>query len=559
MIGFFDDARLGLEAYASAIQTHYDIKLPKQPGVYCTWYHAAAYTEEGVAANTEFAAREIKPYGLEVMQIDDGWQAGEMSTGPKKNFTAHDPEGPYPSGMKKMADRILAAEMVPGIWWMAFSGSENGPHYLDKQHLFVKEQNGEPRNVAWGGTCLDMTNPDALAYVRENARRIAKDWGYGYFKLDGLWSGLAAMSMCAIYSVNDCFYEDDYGEQVRFDPSIPPVQAYRMGMKAIREGAGDDVFILGCTIIQHMRTMGASYGVCDAMRVGPDNRARNWSDIIRGVRHSANRFFFNGRVWYNDPDPHYVRPLMTLHQARTLSSWVAITGWLNCSSEVYDELPPERLDILRRTLPAHGLPSRPVDYLESPVPQIWMVTDDRTAPIRHVLGFFNWSEDDQKDKGVVSIDRSLAQCDLADDRIYVGYDFWKDEFLPPVKDRIEISLPLHECRVWALREKSDYPIVISTSRHITQGLIDLVDEKWDADGRILSGTSHVMADEPYELRIVNNGEQLSSVKLTEERPGAQIARVNRVDKNDTAGVRVRITSDKTRAVEWIVVFSEGAV
>ena len=45
------------------------------PNVYCTWYHSGASNEKKLRANTEFAAAQLQPYGLDVMQIDDKWQS----------------------------------------------------------------------------------------------------------------------------------------------------------------------------------------------------------------------------------------------------------------------------------------------------------------------------------------------------------------------------------------------------------------------------------------------------------------------------------------------------
>jgi len=545
LVGYFEDTLHGLESYADEVAKHYDIKLPPHKSVYCTWYNGGASNETRFARNTDFAAKGLKDFGLDVMQIDDGWQLGVRKNGPKKNFTAHDPKGPYPSGMKKTADYVLDAGMLPGIWWMPFAGTAADPHYADKQDLFVKEADGRPREVRWGGTCLDMTNPEALAYVRENARRIAKEWNYKYFKLDGLWTGIAPK----ILYINDAFREDDYGLQKRFDASLTPVEAYRMGMKAVRDGAGGDVFILGCNLAQNMRTLGASYGLFDAMRVGPDNNANSWGSLVRGVFNCANRYFLHGRVWYNDPDPHYLRETVPISQARTLSSWVGLTGFLNTSSEQYDKLPAERLDLLKRTLPAQGLKVRPVDYLEQRIARVWIVSDDRASPVRHAIGFFNWEVENAE---AVKIDRSLAACGLDNAKIYVGFDFWRNEFLPEVRDRIQVVLPHNECRIWSLREKTDHPMVVSTSRHITQGIGDIVKEEWDAWNRVLSGESRVVAGDPYELRVCTpNGEKPKAVQLVGDAKGATI---KIVESKDKAGIRVLIIARKSAALNWNVKF-----
>ena len=99
-------------------------------------------------------------------------------------------------------------------------------------------------------------------------------------------------------------------------------------------------------------------------------------------------------MWYNDPDPVYVRDEMPLKHAQLVCSWVALTGQLNLSSEWLPGLPPERLAILQRTMPGHGLLPRPVDLFEHDPPRIWLLTDDRGDVRRDVIGLFNWDDEE---------------------------------------------------------------------------------------------------------------------------------------------------------------------
>ena len=104
LIGYFADARLGLEAYADAMAVHHQVVLPEQPTVYCTWYHGRASNAGKLKAQADFAAKNLKPFGFSVLQIDDGWQDGVSKNGPRKVFIRHKPDGPYRAGMKPVAD-----------------------------------------------------------------------------------------------------------------------------------------------------------------------------------------------------------------------------------------------------------------------------------------------------------------------------------------------------------------------------------------------------------------------------------------------------------------------
>jgi len=546
LIGFFDDARLGLEAYADAIAAHYEIELPPQPTVYCTWYHAGASDERELPKSAAFAKEHLVPYGFSVVQIDDKWQAGEKLEGPRKNFTAHRADGPYPSGMKPTAENLEQLGLTPGIWFMPFAGTWNDPFFADKQDLFAT-RDGKPFEVRWGGTCFDMTNPKTQEYVRSVARRIARGWGYKYFKLDGLWTGMAAR----ILYVNTGYKDDRLGESVLHDPHKTHVQAYRDGLKVVRDAAGNDVFFLGCNVAQNMRTLGGSFGLLDAMRIGPDN-GRNWKSICRGPFSGSNLYFLHGRVWYNDPDPIYVRDSVPLEHARALTSWVTLTGQLNASSTDYTKLSPGRLDLLRRSMPAHGLKPRPADLFEQRIPRIWLLTDEQRSPRRDVIGLFNWEEKEEAD-----FSYALAKIGLPATGRYVGFDYWADEFVEPFGKTLETTLPPASCRILAVRRVARRPQVISTSRHITQGVVDVLEERWDSATKELRGVSRVVGGDAYELRIAAmkgaRPWKATTVTLAREDVEADV-KIKVVDQRAWR-VRVRIDSPTSRDVRWSVGFA----
>jgi hypothetical protein len=545
LIGYFADARLGLEAYADAVARHYRIKLPPQPTVYCTWYHAGASNEKDLPASAAFAKERLAPFGFSVIQIDDGWQAGATGNGPRKDFTTHRSDGPYASGMRQTAENLRELGLTPGIWFMPFAGTWNDPFFADKQYLFATKDS-KPFEVFWGGTCFDVTDPRTQEYIRSVASRIGRGWGYKYFKLDGLWTGMAA----DILYVNTGYKDDRFGESKLYDPEMSHVEAYRQGLKIVREAAGDDVFLLGCNVAQNMRTLGGSFGLLDAMRIGPDN-GRKWSDMCRGPFSGSNLYFLHGRVWYNDPDPIYVSNDVPLDHTRALVSWVTLTGQLNASSENYKALSADRVHLLQRSMPAHGLKARPVDLFEQRIARVWLLTDDRREPRRDVVGLFNW---DEKTPAHISCPAERIGLPRADR--YVGFDYWANEFVDPFGDALESDLPPASCRIIAVRPVSSQPQVLGTSRHITQGAVDLLEEAWDGDTRTLRGTSRVVANDPYELRIVAMGPDGPwrigdlSVSSVDSPEGASIQLVSQEDWR----IRVRIDSPGSQDVRWFIRF-----
>ncbi len=546
LIGYFDDARTGLETYASAVAAHYDIKLRPKPGVYCTWYHSGASDENKIARNTEFAEKHLKPFGLDVMQIDDKWQAilpkgfehdGSIKkTGPIKVFV--DTQKNYSKGMVHTAKKIRSHGMTAGIWFMPFAGNFRNP-YFDPD-VFAKYPDGSPfHDARWSGTCIDMSHPKAQAFVRERVKRIY-DWGYHYFKIDGMHTGMPSYN---VY-VNTSYVNKDFGIAKLHDPYTTYIQAYRKGLAILAEAA-PEAFVLGCNVSQNMRCMGPAFGLIDAMRIGPDNGGAGggrWGSVVKGAWHGSNLYFLNNRIWHNDPDPVYVRPSNPINSARWMCSWLAVSGAMHTSSEQYGGLPAERLNLLQRCLPGHDQHARPVDLFETDRPRIWLVQNDRMS----LVGLFNWKQKDAEeivyDMGKLGLDASTT---------YVAYDFWENTFAGKIKGTLKQTLPGGTCRILALKPAADHPQLLSTSRHVTQGLIDVQEEKWDSKTRTLSGTSRVVGNDPYELRVALPAAG-DWKELRAEADGAEV----KTGKADADGVRITLATTDSRDVSWKIRFGE---
>lgn len=539
-IGYFDDARLGLEEWANAVARVHRVQLPLQPAGYCTWYskpYGGASDEKHLAEQAAFTARELAPFGYTVIQIDDHWQAGVSTNGPKRNFTTHAERGPYPAGMKAAAQNIRSLGLVPGIWFMPFAGTYYDPFFAEHQDWFVKRRDLSPYETAWGGTCLDMTHPGPREHLRSLVRRMAFDWGFTYFKMDGLWTGTGTKQQY----VNSGYKDDGMGDAVFHNPEKSNIEAYRDGLRLVREEVGTNVFILGCCTPQNMRSYAGAFGLVDAMRIGPDNGAE-WKSLLRGPTFGSRHYFLHGRVWYNDPDPVYVRPSMPLNHARLVCSWVAMTGQLNLHSEWLPEIPAERLELLKRSAPAHGLLPRPVDLFEKEIPSAWLLSDTRQNPRRDVLGLFNWEDKEQ------AFECDLSRIGLDGRNTYAVFDFWQNQRLDDMAGKLRITLPAQSCRILAVRSVAEHPQVLSTSRHVTQGIVDMLGEQWQAENKTLRGRSRVVAKDPYEIRVLAK-RPVESVAAMESEQAMKCA------WNEEGGlVRVRVEPDASGEVRWEIKF-----
>lgn len=281
-----DDAWQIHRDYAERVADHQGVAPPAEapPVGWSSW--TVSYSEldeETVRAQIEVAAAlnaegELAPMGL--VQLDDGWQ---QSWG---DWVANDR---FPSGMDGVAAEISAAGMRPGLWMAPFYVEAATGLYDAHPDWFVHDSDGAPLSFANFGEhdyrILDTTHPDALAWMAAQIS-AAVDAGYTYLKLDFLYAGAQ--------------------EGVR-QQHVTGMEAFHLGMAAMREAAGPDTWILACGA-----PMLPSVGYAQSYRTGadiafefdPDPRA----DYLRWqARATAARGWQNGIWWWTDPDSVMVR------------------------------------------------------------------------------------------------------------------------------------------------------------------------------------------------------------------------------------------------------------
>jgi alpha-galactosidase len=254
------------------------------PPVWCTWYqYYDAVTEADVTGNLADMARLRLPFG--VVQIDDGYQQapGDWLV-PSGGFTS----------LPALVRRIREAGKRAGIWIApALIGRDSD---LFARHPGWAVRDAATREPVFAGhvvrqecTALDFTHPEAAGYVR-SVLAAMREWGIDYFKIDFAYAGAC--------------------EGLRHE-DVSGVEAYRRGLRLIRDAIGPDAVLLGCGA-----PILPSVGLVDAMRVGPDIAScyepprghpsePSQRNAARNVRARA---WQQGRFWVSDPDCLMARP-----------------------------------------------------------------------------------------------------------------------------------------------------------------------------------------------------------------------------------------------------------
>ena len=133
---------------------------------------------------------------------------------------------------------------------------------------------------------------------------------------------------------------------------------------------------------------------------------------------------------------------------------------------------------------------------------------------------------------------------------YLVFEFWTQSFLGKYKGSFKAPAQgaNNALQVFAIREARPHPWVLSTTRHISQGGVCLMDEKWDKTSNTLSGGSAVIAGDPYALTVhLPQGYLLQAATVSGEK-------VELAKQKDIATVRV--VPAATKIVAWSIRFAK---
>ncbi len=497
---------------------------PLPPSGMCTWYYYYQdVNETEVRRNAEWMARNLKDYGAKYVQIDDGWQA-ETKEGRhgSRDWTGVDKA--FPAGMASLATHIKSLGLTPGIW-IAPHGQSNEDVVKKLSGVFLVKPDGSSASESWEGKWLvDPSAPQAHAYLRDLFSTLVK-WGYEYFKIDG-----------------QTVVTNELRTKASFIRNPGDVDAlYRRTLETIRQTIGPRRYLLGCWGIPM-----EGIGYMNGSRTGGDI-VGGWEGFATALQPTLRYYYQHNIVWYTDPDVMLLRPPLTIDQARVWATLQGLTGQALMASDRLMDLSDERVEIMRRVFPAVDI--RPLDLFPARTnKKIWDLKVNHLGRTYDVVGVFNFDENAPQRTHLKWKDLGLA----ADGPVHV-FDFWNREYLGAWESGMDLTVSPTSVQVLTLVPASDRIELVSTSRHITQGWVDLVKLDTGRDRRSFSGTSRVIRNDPYELRFAfPRGRNFAVAAATARSGGTSVpARFT----NHQGWASVRIDSPKTTGVAWTVTFA----
>jgi len=376
-----------------------------------------------------------------------------------------------------------------------------------------------------------------------------KEQGWDYVKIDGTGDLLRA------YQNKQC------ADFFKTHPTTPE-QSLRAWDIVAREELGRDVYILACHTVGNARHV---IGLVDGARLSNDGFQ---------PRTLAQYNFLEGVVWRGDPDHCDIMGTWLMDQdammpvfarekavpARTVirPAVCAMAGAVLMVSdkvEVYHD--DGNIEGMKRSAPVlFTVPGQLYGCGRRAVPW-WLQEIDRPFDHWTVLARIQWGVERKKEwvfdfKGLPQQEVKFADLGLPDDREYLVFEFWTQKFLGKLKG--SFTAPAMDenngMQVFAIREARPHPWVISTTRHVSQGGVSLLDERWDSKGNVLSGRSSVVVGDPYVLTVhVPRGYRLK---------GAEVGGEKVETRGTGLAASVRITPSATKVVDWQVAFEEEA-
>ena len=503
-------------------------RFPLPPSGWCSWYFYYQEIGEGeVKRNADWIAQNLKDYGAVYVQVDDGWQGTGHGLGENRDWTTIDKR--FPSGMAALAGYIKSLGLKPGIW-LAPHGQSNEAIVKLNHGAFMVKPDGSSASSTWEGRFLvDPSTPESRQYLKDLFSTLS-GWGYEYFKIDG--------QPIVIREYRN-------KKSAMQHPVDDTDELYRGTLTSIRAAIGPDSYLLGCWVVPL-----EGVGLMNGSRIGADVLP-NWDGFKFALRATMEYYFLHNIAWYTDPDVLVVRSPLPLEQARAWATLQGLTGQSLLTSDRLSDLSAERVELLRRVYPAVDIV--PMDLFKSERNKgIWDLKVNHLGRNYDVLGLFNFDETKSSPTYISWKDLGLPE----DTPVHI-FDFWNKEYLGAWEKGLSVDLSPASTRVLTLLPQADHPQLISTSRHLTQGWVDLVSQAYSPANNSYFGRSRVIRDDPYELRFVfprgkNFVIRQATARSANGRLAVKIA-------NHQGWATVEFNSPRTTEVSWNVSFASGDV
>ncbi len=473
-----------------------------KPDVIAGWCSWEAYRrdldQERICLAATTMGRDLLEWGLDVVQVDDGYQA--MPLPQRATDTMADawltcrPDA-FPDGHAGIVRSIREQGMTPGIW---LNANITNPGFATAHPDAVLWNGDAPLLGEWIDLIYSCT-PESLATHVEAAFRRLKEAGYAYVKGDAI----RHLLLDGLHEAVRLGLLGDEDASRRF-------VAY---LEAARRGLGEDAYLLA-----PWGALSEVAGPADACRIAMDANP-TWAGIRMQLFESARWYHTHRIVFTNDPDHVCVRT--DPEWARSVLSLIALSGGLLMLSDPLETYDTQALVIVRACVPPLATRTGETGPLRTDLPAYtWtklhgFAVQSEDAPVRpdvvdeqeaaSIAGVYPSLDDDHpfgslwafhlgaagERWSVVgrfatgplrasTLDPDVLGLDVA--APYHAYDFWARAYLGEVgagRPMAVKELALGHCQVIGLRPVLERPQLLASTRHVSMDAVSVVDSSWD--------------------------------------------------------------------------------
>lgn len=568
-----------LEKYADRVRDRHQPSIPEDPPVsWCSWYpYRLGVTDERLLETARIAAERLKPLGLSVIEVDLGWQEGQLPSTFKENDQ-------FPRGLAGVSEELEKLGFKLGVWTAPYTISEFDPVFKEHPEWLIADEKGVPASYwTWfwaphGNVyILDLTHPGAQEWLRTQMKSL-HERGVRYLKSDFI--GCEAHGLA----------------KTRHNQHIVAgegTEAGRIGARIIRESL-PEALLLNCGGPEmpgsgHWPLL---YSCSDTGNTGfltADFQQENYQAL-------ACHLFKNHRWGILQPSCLCVGLPGSVEEARLRATIAFMSGGQIDISDTLTTLPEERWQILTATLPPLGISARPVDLFdpifgkpgygysaacqeegktelvpeELPPGSVWHLHVKADWDEWDLVALFTFKkEKSDENPEIRRFVVPFSMLGLAESETFWGYEFWDRQGLGVVPGMrknprdyshpgdfqdlvtgdspgtLDISFFGPGTKLICLRHQRRHPWVLGTSFHQSCGT-ELQRVTWDDTQGILSGTLHRPSGESGVLVIHNSGKTPSELRIDGER------REFRSGANGSTIVPIAVEAEPVR---WSLQFS----
>jgi hypothetical protein len=421
-------------------------------------------------------------YGVRDIEIDDGYQKN-LHLGDWLETTSM-----FPSGMSGVAKDLLNLGMRPGVWLTPFVATEDSVVFREHPEWFVRHAedwyHAGPPVQMWE---FDPTAPGALDWLIEVFQTFRR-WGYWAFKND--FSGGLSSS---------------HGKQYH-NRKQTGLMRWRWTWRRIREALGGDG---ACHLQLCSGNNVGSLGIVDSVRTGEDvipcvvegapymgEDQDSWMIIREDTATTGiNRWWQNKRFFICDPDNLEVaeykdyrlyrdtvefasKLALSFDEARVRATLVVAVGGNIMLGDRLTLLEPERIAIIKKTLPLYGESAVPLDMFEQTVPTLWWHHISRPWGSWEVLSVVNFGE------ASLVKEIPLQKMKVPLDQAVVVWELWSEKEHTNIGDGLlRVAVKPHSVKTLRITPvRKDRATLVGSSFHITMGAVEVADLTHGSDG-----------------------------------------------------------------------------